>query len=210
MPLSVEDNVDHPISLYAATKKSDELMAHTYSHLYGLPTTGLRFFTVYGPWGRPDMALYIFTKAIENDQPIDVYNNGEMWRDFTYIDDIVEGVTRVLDKEPKMLDTPNTSHITHNLNPETQNPSYSITAPYKLYNIGCSHTEKLMDFIKEIEKNLGKKAKINFLQMQPGDVKKTFADVSGLGRDFGYKSRVRIEEGIGRFVEWYKDYYREE
>ena len=221
MPLSVEDNVDHPISLYAATKKSDELMAHTYSHLYGLQTTGLRFFTVYGPWGRPDMALYIFTKAIENDQPIDVYNNGEMWRDFTYVDDIVEGVTKVLDKAPDIENSkfhapnskqiPNsknqTSHhvsrITHHINPEIQNPSFSTTAPYKLYNIGCSHTEKLMDFIREIEKNLGKKAKINFLPMQPGDVERTFADVSGLERDFGYKPKVRIEQGIGKFVEWY-------
>jgi len=220
MPLSVEDNVDHPISLYAATKKSDELMAHTYSHLYGLPTTGLRFFTVYGPWGRPDMALYIFTKAIESNQSIDVYNNGEMWRDFTFVDDIVEGVMRVMDKAPtlenskiqksKSKQIPNSKDQNFKHPTCKLNPAISNTAPYRLYNIGCSHTEKLMDFIKEIEKKLGKKAKINFLPMQPGDVPRTFADVSELERDFGYKPKVRIEEGIGRFVEWYMGYYWEE
>ena len=200
MPLSTSDNVDHPISLYAATKKANELMSHTYSHLFGLSTTGLRFFTVYGPWGRPDMALYIFTKAIDNNQPIDVYNNGEMWRDFTYIDDIVEGIVRVLDKKSLMLND-------ECLISETQDPAISSTGPYRLYNIGCSNTEKLIDFIIEIEKNLGKKAKINFLPMQPGDVVKTYADVRELERDFGYKPKVRIQEGIGRFIEWYKSYY---
>ena len=208
MPLSVEDNVDHPISLYAATKKSDELMAHTYSHLYGLQTTGLRFFTVYGPWGRPDMALHIFTKAIENDQPIDVYNNGKMWRDFTYIDDIVEGVNKVLDKAP--TSQPPASLFPLPSNQNKPNTAHSNTAPYRLYNIGCSHTEKLMDFIREIEKKLGKKAKINFLPMQPGDVERTFADVCGLERDFGYKPKVRIGEGVAKFIDWYMEYYREE
>ncbi len=193
LPLSVDDNIDHPISLYAATKKADELMSHTYSHLYGIPTTGLRFFTVYGPWGRPDMALFIFTKAISENRPIDVYNEGNMWRDFTYVDDIVSGVIKVMDKAPVVADH--------------QSPSTSSTAPYRIYNIGCSNTEKLLDFIREIEKNLDKKAKMNFLPLQPGDIGKTFADVNALEKDFGYKPKVRIQEGVKKFVEWYKEYY---
>ncbi|MFC2107542.1 NAD-dependent epimerase [Bacteroidota bacterium] len=212
LPLSVDDNVDHPISLYAATKKADELMSHTYSHLYGIPTTGLRFFTVYGPWGRPDMALFIFTKAISEDRPIDVYNNGEMWRDFTYVGDIVEGIVKVLDNPPdskakgksKKAKVSGSSSPHH---PITSSPSVSATAPYRIYNIGCSNTEKLLDFIHEIEKNLGKKATMNFLPLQPGDVPKTFADVEALERDMGYKPSVKIQEGVMRFVEWYREYY---
>ena len=221
MPLSVDDNVDHPISLYAATKKADELMSHTYSHLYGIPTTGLRFFTVYGPWGRPDMALFIFTKAISENRPIDVYNNGDMWRDFTYVDDIVVGVIKVLDNPPAVSDSTNKSQgvqnesvkaSTEDMSPSRRHavttlPSRSETAPYAIYNIGCSNTEKLLDFIHEIELNLGKKATMNFLPMQPGDVPRTFADVTALERDMGYRPSVKIQEGVRRFVEWYKSYY---
>ena len=199
MPLSTSDNVDHPISLYAATKKSDELMAHTYSHLYGLPTTGLRFFTVYGPWGRPDMALFKFTKLIMQDKPIDVYNYGDMKRDFTYIDDIVEGVLRVIDNPPSRnkFDRSN-SNI---------DPSTSPTAPYKIYNIGNSSPVQLMDFIKAIEKALGKKAKKKMMEMQPGDVPNTHSDVKDLMKDLNYKPNTPVKKGIKRFVEWYKYYY---
>lgn len=188
MPLSTSDNVDHPISLYAATKKSNELIAYTYSHLYNLPTTGLRFFTVYGPWARPDMALSLFTKAILNNKPINVFNHGNMFRDFTYIDDIVEGVIRVID------------------NPPIKNKQQT-TVPYKIYNIGNSSPVKLIDFIKEIEKALHKKAKINMMEMQPGDVEKTYADITGLINDFNYKPNTSIECGIKKFVEWYKSFY---
>jgi len=197
MPFSTHDNVDHPISLYAASKKSNELMAHTYSHLYNLPTTGLRFFTVYGPWGRPDMALFLFTKAILEDRPIDVYNYGEMQRDFTYVDDIVEGLVRVIDHPPKG-------------NPEWSgkhpDPG-SSRAPYKIYNIGNNAPVKLMDFITAIEEAIGKKAEKNLLPIQPGDVPATYADVSDLIEDLGYKPATPIREGIDRFVTWYREFY---
>ncbi len=197
MPFSTSDNVDHPVSLYAASKKSNELMAHCYSHLYGLPTTGLRFFTVYGPWGRPDMALFLFTKAILEDKPIDVFNFGNMKRDFTYIDDIVEGVIRVTDNPPK-----------GNENWSGQNPDPACSkAPYKVYNIGNSSPVLLMDFIEAIEKALGKKAEKNMMPIQPGDVPATWADVTDLKRDVGYKPDTPIQEGINRFVEWYRDFY---
>ncbi|KHD13002.1 capsular biosynthesis protein CpsI [Candidatus Thiomargarita nelsonii] len=197
LPFSVHHNVDHPISLYAATKKANELMAHTYAHLYNLPTTGLRFFTVYGPWGRPDMALFKFTKGILEGQPIDVYNRGQMRRDFTYIDDIVEGVIRVLDKIPEGNSA---------WSSDTPDPSAS-RAPYKLYNIGNNNPVELMQYIETLEKMLGKTAKKNLLPMQAGDVQATYADVDDLVRDVGFKPQTLIDEGIGRFVEWYKHYY---
>ena len=198
IPFSENDNVDHPISLYAATKKSNELMAHTYSHLYGLPTTGLRFFTVYGPWGRPDMALFIFTQAIMEGKPIQVFNNGEMERDFTYIDDIVEGIFRILTGT-----SPQGNNSWNGMQPD---PS-SSPAPYKIYNIGNSKPVKLMDFIKAIEETTGKKAVIEFMPMQPGDVRKTWADVKGLESDLGYKPNFSIENGISSFINWYNHYY---
>jgi UDP-glucuronate 4-epimerase len=197
MPFSVHDNVDHPVSLYAASKKANELMAHTYSHLYGLPTTGLRFFTVYGPWGRPDMALFLFTKNILEGKPIDVFNFGKHKRDFTYIDDIVEGVVRTLD------------HVASS-NPDwdgDQPDPGTSRAPYRLYNIGNHQPVELMRFIEVLEDALGKKAEKNFLPMQQGDVPATYADVDDLMRDVGYAPRTPIEVGIARFVEWYKDYY---
>ena len=196
-PFSVHDNVDHPISLYAASKKSNELMAHTYSHLFNLPTTGLRFFTVYGPWGRPDMALFLFTKAILENRPIDVFNNGDMQRDFTYIDDIVEGVIRVIDTPAK---------ADEKWSGKDPDPS-SSKAPYKIYNIGNNSPVSLMDFIEEIEKKLGKKAEKNMLPMQPGDVKSTYADVSGLINELGYKPHTPLKEGISNFIDWYIDFY---
>jgi UDP-glucuronate 4-epimerase len=196
-PFSTHHNVDHPISLYAASKKSNELMAHTYSHLYNIPTTGLRFFTVYGPWGRPDMALYLFTKAIIEDRPIDVFNYGKMQRDFTYIDDIVEGVIRVNDNPAKS--NPNWSG-------KMPDPSSSI-APYKIYNIGNNNPVKLMDFIEAIEKKLGKKAKKNMLPLQAGDVPSTYADVSDLIEDLDYKPDTSIQEGVGKFIEWYLEFF---
>lgn len=198
MPFSTSDNVDHPISLYAASKKSNELMAHTYSHLYKIPTTGLRFFTVYGPWGRPDMALFLFTKAILEDRAIDVFNHGEMLRDFTYVDDIVEGVVRVIDNPP--MGDPNWSG-------KHPNPG-SSKAPYKIYNIGNNSPVRLMDFITEIEKNLGKVAKKNMLPLQMGDVPATYADVSDLVENLHYKPNTSIEEGIARFVKWYREFFR--
>jgi UDP-glucuronate 4-epimerase len=194
IPFSENDNVDHPISLYAATKKSNELMAHTYSYLYGLPTTGLRFFTVYGPWGRPDMALFLFTKAIMEGKPIQVFNNGEMERDFTYIDDIVEGIFRILTGIP-----PEGNKTWSGMDPD---PS-SSPAPYKIFNIGNSKPVKLMDFIHAIEENLGKKAIIEFMPMQAGDVKKTWADTETLGKRYGYKPDHDFEAGIFEFVKWY-------
>jgi len=197
MPFSVHDNVDHPVSLYAATKKANELMAHTYSHLYKLPCTGLRFFTVYGPWGRPDMALFLFTKAILEDRPIDVFNHGKMRRDFTYIDDIVEGIVRVVDK----IAQPNPIWSGDAPDPGT---SY---APYKNYNIGNNNPVELMRFIEVLEEALGKKAKKNLLPMQPGDVPATYADVDDLMRDVGFKPATSIEDGIKRFVDWYRGYY---
>lgn len=198
MPFSVGHNVDHPVSLYAASKKSNELMAHTYSHLFGLPTTGFRFFTVYGPWGRPDMALFLFTKAIIEGKPIDVFNHGNMERDFTYIDDIVEGLLRVIESEPHDGDKEWTG-----LEP---NPSTS-KAPYRVYNIGNNNPVKLLDFIEAIEKAIGKVAVKNMLPIQPGDVPKTWADVEQLIKDYDYKPDTSIEKGIYRFVEWYKKYY---
>jgi UDP-glucuronate 4-epimerase len=197
MPFSVHDNVDHPISLYAASKKSNELMAHTYSYLYNLPTTGLRFFTVYGPWGRPDMALFLFTKAIFEDRPIDVFNHGNMLRDFTYIDDIVEGIVRVIDNPPKS-------------NPEWSGKKPdpgSSKAPYKIYNIGNSQPVKLMDFIEAIEKAVGKKAKKNLLPIQPGDVPATYADTTDLVEELGYRPSTPVEKGIEAFVRWYREFY---
>lgn len=198
MPFSVHDNVDHPLSLYAATKKANELMAHTYASLYGLPCTGLRFFTVYGPWGRPDMALFLFTRAILEGRPIDVFNEGRMERDFTYIDDIVEGVSRIMERIP----APDTAW-----NGARPDPSISF-APYRIYNIGNNQPVNLMDFIAILEGRLGRKAKKRFLPMQAGDVPATFADVDDLMADADFKPATPIEEGIGRFVAWYRDYYR--
>ncbi len=198
MPFSVHDNVDHPISLYAASKKANELMAHTYSHLYRLPTTGLRFFTVYGPWGRPDMALFLFTKAILEGKPINVFNHGKMQRDFTYIDDIVEGVVRVTRRTPE----PNP-----NWSGQSPDPCTS-PAPYRIYNIGNNNTVELGRFIEVLEEKLGKKATRNLLPMQPGDVAATYANVDDLIADTGFKPNTSIEEGISRFVDWYREYYK--
>jgi len=197
MPFSVHHNVDHPVSLYAASKKSNELMAHTYSHLFNVPTTGLRFFTVYGPWGRPDMALFLFTEAILKGEPIQVFNEGKMKRDFTYIDDIVEGVIRVADKPA----TANESYTSDQPDPGT---SY---APYRLYNIGNSSPVLLMDFIKAIEKTLGKEAVKNMLPLQPGDVPASHADVEDLIRDVDYQPATPIQQGIDAFLGWYRSYY---
>jgi UDP-glucuronate 4-epimerase len=197
MPFSVHDNVDHPVSLYAATKKANELMAHSYSHLYNLPCTGLRFFTVYGPWGRPDMAYFLFTKAILGDHPIDVFNHGKMTRDFTYIDDIIEGVIRVLDN----IASPNPVWSSHS-------PDSAISyAPYRLYNIGNNKPIELMQFIEAIEKAIGKKALKNLLPMQAGDVPATYADVDDLIRDVSFKPDTSIEKGIAKFIKWYHEYY---
>ncbi|MFP4195093.1 MAG: NAD-dependent epimerase [Desulfobacterales bacterium] len=197
MPFSVHDNVDHPVSLYAASKKANELMAHTYSHLYGLPCTGLRFFTVYGPWGRPDMALFLFTKAILNDEPIKVFNHGKMKRDFTYIDDIIEGVVRIIDKKP----APDPDWSGNNPDPGT---SY---APYRIYNIGNNRSEQLMRFIGVIEEVLGKEARKQFTDLQPGDVPATYADIDDLYDAVGFRPVTPIETGIRRFVDWYRQYY---
>jgi len=202
MPFSVSDKTETPVSLYGATKKANELMAHSYSYLYGIPITGLRFFTVYGPWGRPDMALFKFTKAILNGDPIDVYNEGRMKRDFTYIDDIVEGVVRVTDKIPEP-GTRNTEHGAQTY-PGSRIPE---PVPYRLYNIGNHSPVNLMDFIAAIEESLGKKAKINYLPMQPGDVIATYADVDDLVRDVGFSPSTPIRDGIRKFIEWYKSYY---
>ncbi len=198
MPFSVHDNVDHPVSLYAASKKANELMAHTYSHLFGLPTTGLRFFTVYGPWGRPDMALFLFTKAILDGEPINVFNNGNMERDFTYIDDIVEGVVRVIEKVPDG---------DYNWQGDNPDPASSY-CPYRVYNIGNNNKERLLRYIQVLEDCLGKKADKNFLPMQPGDVPATYANVDELVKNFDYKPDTSIEEGIEKFVKWYKQYHK--
>jgi len=187
IPFSTDDNVDHPISLYAATKKSNELMAHTYSHLFKIPTTGLRFFTVYGPWGRPDMAMFLFTDAIVNDRPIKVFNHGNMERDFTYVDDIVEGVVRIIEKSP--------------INRIEANDLY------KVYNIGNNNSVKLLDFIKEIELNLDKVATKNMMEMQPGDVERTWANVDELIKDYNYSPNTSIKDGVKSFIDWFKDYY---
>ncbi|MFM7449781.1 MAG: NAD-dependent epimerase [Leptolyngbyaceae cyanobacterium] len=198
MPFSVHDNVDHPVSLYAATKKANELMAHSYSHLYGLPTTGLRFFSVYGPWGRPDMALFLFTKAILAGEPIQVFNHGKMKRDFTYIDDIIEGVVRVMDR---------TAQPNPDWSGDTPDPG-SSKAPYKIYNIGNNNPVELTYFIEVLEKCLGMEAKKNLMPIQPGDVPVNYADVDDLIRDVGFKPATPIEVGIEKFVEWYRAYYQ--
>lgn len=200
MPFSTSDNVDHPLSLYAASKKSNELMAHTYSNLFNLPTTGLRFFTVYGPWGRPDMALFLFIEAITKGQPIDVFNHGKMKRDFTFVDDIVEGIIRVADRPARK----NESWTGADPDPGS---SY---APYKIYNIGNSQPVELMDYIGALEKALGKVAVKNMLPLQAGDVPATFADVTDLMRDTGYKPDTSVEEGVAKFVAWYKEFYKVE
>ncbi len=198
MPFSTSDNVDHPVSLYAASKKSNELMAHCYSHLFKLPTTGLRFFTVYGPWGRPDMALFLFTKAILEDKPIDVFNYGQMQRDFTYVGDIVEGIVRVIDNPPA-----------GNADWSGKDPDPACSkSPYKIYNIGNSSPVKLMDFISAIEECIGKTAKKNMLELQPGDVPATWADTTDLEHDLGYKPNTPIKVGVGRFVNWYREFYK--
>lgn len=197
MPFSVHHNVDHPVSLYAATKKANELMAHTYSHLYGLPTTGLRFFTVYGPWGRPDMALFLFTKAILDGQPIDVFNHGRMQRDFTYIDDIVEGVIRTSDHTAE----PNAAWDSNAPDPATSR------APYRIYNIGNNNPVELMELISTLEKSLGRTAKKHMLPMQPGDVPATYADVEALVQDVGFAPKTPIADGVHAFVQWYRSYY---
>jgi UDP-glucuronate 4-epimerase len=197
VPFSETDNVDHPISLYAATKKSNELMAHTYSHLYSLPTTGLRFFTVYGPWGRPDMAYFLFTKAILNGEEIKIFNNGNMERDFTYIDDVINGIVKIADEPPKVVES----------NYSGDNDFKNITAPYKIYNIGNNKPENLLYFIETLEKYLGLQSKKTYLPMQPGDVVRTFADIENLYEAIGYKPAISIEEGLKNFVDWYKDFY---
>ena len=199
VPFSEHHSVDHPVSLYAATKKSNELMAHTYAHLFAIPTTGLRFFTVYGPWGRPDMAYFSFTKAILEGRPIDVYNNGHMQRDFTYIDDIIEGIVRVMEHIP----APNPSW-----NPENPDPATS-SAPYRVYNIGNNQPVQLGRFIEVLEECLGKKANKNLLPMQPGEVFVTYADVADLSAAVGFRPDTSIEDGIARFVDWYREYYRQ-
>ncbi|MCF8303936.1 MAG: NAD-dependent epimerase/dehydratase family protein [Bacteroidales bacterium] len=219
MPLSTSDTVDHPIALYAATKKSNELMAHTYSHLYDIPTSGLRFFTVYGPWGRPDMALFIFTKNILEDKPIDVYNYGNMKRDFTYVDDIVEGVIRVMDTPPEQKEKTGVEEDENPISAKKQvsgiveelnlDPSTSPTAPYHLYNIGNSSPVQLMDFISAIENTIGKEAQKNLMPIQPGDVPATYADTTDLEKTVGYKPNTPILDGVRKFVDWYRGYYGE-
>jgi UDP-glucuronate 4-epimerase len=198
MPFSVHDNVDHPVSLYAATKKANELMAHTYSHLFNLPTTGLRFFTVYGPWGRPDMAPFLFTRNILENKPIDVFNFGRHKRDFTYIDDIIDGIVLSIDH----IAAPNSDWDSNHPDPG------SSKAPYRIYNIGNNQPVELMRFIELLEANLGKKAIKNFLPMQPGDVPATYADIDDLIRDTGYQPKISIETGVARFVEWYRNHYK--
>ena len=198
MPFSVHDNVDHPVSLYAASKKANELMAHTYSHLYGLPTTGLRFVTVYGPWGRPDMALFLFTKAILEGRPIDVFNYGKMQRDFTYVDDIVEGVIRVTDR----IAEPNPAYLSDEADPATSN------VPYRVFNIGNHNPVPLMDFIGAIEEALGRTAEKNLLPLQDGDVPATYADTALLDEWVGFAPATSVKEGVGRFIAWYRDYYK--
>lgn len=197
LPFSVHDNVDHPMSLYAATKKANELMAHTYSQLYDIPTTGLRFFTVYGPWGRPDMALFMFTKNIIEGKEINVFNNGEMMRDFTYVDDIVESITRLIEKP---------AEVNPDWNGKKPDPGTSY-APYKIYNIGNNSPVMLMDFIDAIEEKIGKKAIKNFMSLQDGDVPATYADVTDLYKDIDFKPKTNIKDGVGKFVDWYVEYY---
>jgi UDP-glucuronate 4-epimerase len=198
LPFSTSQHTDHPVSLYAASKKSNEMMAHAYSSLYGLAVSGLRFFTVYGPWGRPDMALFIFTKSILEGKPIDIYNNGLMERDFTYVADIVEGISRIIPRPPENNKAWNSNH---------PDPSFS-SAPYHLYNIGNNQSVKLTDFIDAIEENLGKKAIRNYMPMQPGDVLKTWADVEDLSKNFNYAPKTPVKEGIREFIKWYREYYK--
>ena len=198
LPFSEHDNIDHPVSLYAATKKANELMAHTYSHLFGLPTTGLRFFTVYGPWGRPDMALFLFTKAILEGKPIDVFNHGKMVRDFTYIDDIVECLIRVIDKPAE----PNPQ-----FDPAKPDPA-SSNAPFRVFNIGNNQPTPLMEYVSALEVALGKIAKKNYLSMQPGDVPATAANTDELNAWVGFKPNTAVQQGVARFVDWYREYYR--
>ena len=198
LPFSVHDNVDHPVSLYAATKKANELLAHSYSHLYGLPATGLRFFTVYGPWYRPDMALYLFAKAITTGQPINLFNNGNMRRDFTYVDDVVEAMTRIIDCAPQG---------DASWSGAKPDPG-SSKAPWKIYNIGNNRPEELMHVVSLVEKGFGREAQKKFLPMQAGDVLETFADVEDLARDIGFKPETTIEDGVARFVAWYREYHR--
>ena len=198
LPFSVEDNVDHPVSLYAATKKANELLAHTYSHLFRLPTTGLRFFTVYGPWGRPDMAIFLFTQSILEGRPIDVFNSGRMQRDFTYIDDVADAVVRVLDRAAEA-----DPHWTSDAP-----AAGSSDAPYRIYNVGNRHPVQLLDLIEILERHLGRKAKKNLLPMQPGDVPTTFASLDGLERDFDFRPTTPIDEGVANFVDWYRDYHQ--
>lgn len=193
MPFSVDDRVDNPVSLYAATKKSDELMSQSYAHLYRLPQTGLRFFTVYGPWGRPDMAMWIFTKKILAGEPIPVFNHGDMLRDFTYIDDIIDGIVRCLDNPPKDDGTMHT---------------IGSNAPHRIYNIGNNNTVKLLDMIKVLEEALGEKAEMNLLPIQPGDVRETAADISAIQNDLGFEPKIRIQQGIPKFIHWYKQYHQ--
>lgn len=197
-PFSTNHNVDHPVSLYAATKKSNEFMAHTYSHLYGIPTTGLRFFTVYGPWGRPDMAYFSFTKNILAGKPINIFNHGKMERDFTYIDDILEGVYKLIPLAPEVNKEWD----------ETKDDLSTSFAPYKIYNIGNNQPVQLMKYISVLEEKIGKKAEKNYMEMQPGDVKRTYADVSDLEKDINFKPSTSIEEGLGKFAKWYKEYYK--
>ena len=199
-PFSTNHNVDHPVSLYAATKKSNELMAHTYSHLYGIPTTGLRFFTVYGPWGRPDMAYFSFTKDILTGKPIKVFNHGEMERDFTYIDDIVEGIYKLIDRPP----------VANSEWDENKDDISTSFAPYKIYNIGNNQPVQLMEFINILEDKIGKKSEKVYMDMQPGDVLRTYADVSDLEKDVNFKPKTTIEEGLSKFISWYKEYYKVE
>jgi UDP-glucuronate 4-epimerase len=196
LPFAERDNVDHPVSLYAATKKANELMAHAYAHLYGLPCTGLRFFTVYGPWGRPDMSAFLFVRAILDGRPITLFNDGRMQRDFTYIDDIVEGVVRLIDLPPPRRD------------PAAAASPATSTAPWRIYNIGNNQPVELMRYIQVLEKALGRKAQIEFAPLQPGDVVATAADIADLARDVGFRPVTPIEEGVRRFVDWYRAYYR--
>ncbi|MGB6892212.1 MAG: NAD-dependent epimerase/dehydratase family protein, partial [Xanthobacteraceae bacterium] len=199
LPFSVHDNVDHPISLYAATKKANELMAHAYSHLYGLPTTGLRFFTVYGPWGRPDMAMFIFAKAIAEGRPIRLFNHGRMRRDFTYVDDVIEAVERIIARAPAKTDAP----------PGGELDPASSTAPWRIYNIGNNRTVEISRVVALLEQELGRKAKTELVPMQPGDVAETCADVDDLMRDVGFRPSTPIEHGVRNFIAWYRDFYRQ-
>jgi UDP-glucuronate 4-epimerase len=211
MPFTESDSTEHPLTLYAATKKANEMMAHSYAHLYGIPSTGLRFFTVYGPWGRPDMALFLFTKAILAGEPIKVFNHGKHRRSFTYVDDIVEGIVRILDKPPGPTTdhgSPTTDHGPQTTDHQALDPSQSPVAPYRIFNIGNEESVELMRYIEVLEKELGKKAKMEMLPLQPGDVPDTESDVTNLAEATGYSPQVNVEEGVANFVKWYRDYYK--